>query len=233
MSWTVVSAVSVPAGYGFFELLNRESVVSRMNLRLPRWAAFFVLAWACALMTGCANFYVDNGLRDADTAQLQKPASPKPVQLFFTFQTKGSPNLQATQQIKGQVTELVNQSGLFGPLQEVASADAGVLQITLNNVPLSDDAAAKGFMTGLTLGLAGSTVGDGYACDLQYKAAGTAAPINAHVNHAIYTSLGATSGPQAATKMASVGEAVNTMVRQAVKSLLKKLSDDPQFQGAK
>lgn len=201
-----------------------------MDIRLPRWAAFFFLAWACTLFTGCANFYVDNGLRDADSAQLKKPASPKPVQLFFTFQTKGSPNLRATEHFKDQVTQLVAQSGLFSRVEDVASPDAGTLQITINNVPLSDNAAAKGVMTGLTLGLVGNTVGDGYVCDLRYKATDASAPINAQVNHAIYTSLGATSGPEAATKVSGIEEAASTMVRQAVKSLLKKLSDTPQFQ---
>jgi len=183
-------------------------------------------------MAGCASFYVDNGLRSADQVQYSKPAAPKPVQLFFSFQTKGSPNAQATQRLKDQVTELVVQSGLFSEVKEVASPDAGMLQITLNNVPLTDNAAAKGFMTGLTLGLAGSTVGDGYVCDLQYKRTDSSTPITTKVNHAIYTSLGATAGPEAATKMNGIEEAVRTMVRQSVKSLLKKLSDDPQFKEA-
>lgn len=200
-----------------------------MDIRLPRWVAFLLLAWACTLFAGCANFYVDNGLRDADSAQLKKPASPKPVQLFFNFQTKGSPNLRATELYKSQVTQLVAQSGLFSRIEDVASPDTGTLQITINNVPLSDNAAAKGFVTGLTLGLVGNTVGDGFVCDLQYKANDASAPIHAQVNHAIYTSLGATSGPEAATKASGLQEAGSTMVRQAVKSLLKKLSDSPQF----
>lgn len=189
-----------------------------------------MLASVSILTSGCANFYVDNGLRGADTAQITKPASPKPVQLFFSFQTKGSPNAMATQHLKSQVTDLVKQSGLFSDVQEVAGPDAGVLQLTINNIP-SNDAVGKGVMTGLTLGLAGNTVGDGYVCDLQYKR-GDAPAIEAKANHAIYTSIGATSGPEAATKMASLGEAVTTMVRQSVKTLLVKLSNNAQFQSA-
>jgi len=205
----------------------------RMNTRLSRGVAMFVLAWACALLTGCASFYVDNGLRKADSAQLIKPASPKPVQLFFNFQTKGAPNLAATEHAKAQVTELVSQSGLFSQITDAAAPGVGTLEITINNVLLTDDVMAKGFVTGLTLGLVGNTVGDGYVCDLQYKPTDAGAPINAHVSHAIYTSLGAGASPQAATKAASIEDAFRTMVRQAVKGLLLKLSNNPTFQGAK
>lgn len=204
----------------------------RINHRPLRWAAFSVMAAASTLFTGCANFYVDNGLRAADTAQVTKPASPKPVQLFFSFQTKGSPNAQATQHLKGQVTDLVKESGLFSEIKETAEPDAGVLQLTINNISLTGDEISKGVMTGLTLGLAGSTVGDGYVCDLQYKRSDASPKIEAKANHAIYTSLGASSGPEAAaTKVANINEAVTTMVRQAVKTLLVKLSNNPQFQG--
>jgi hypothetical protein len=207
--------------------------MSRINRRPLRWAALSVLAAASTMFAGCASFYVDNGLRAADTEQVTKPVSAKPVQLFFGFQTKGSPNAQATQQLKGQVTELVKQSGLFSEIKETAGPDTGALQITINNIPLSDDAMSKGFMTGLTLGLAGSTVGDGYACDLQYKRSDSSPKIETKANHAIYTSLGASSGPDAAaTKVANVNEAVTTMVRQAVKTLLVKLSNTPSFQSA-
>ncbi len=192
----------------------------------------FMLAWSCTLLVGCANFYVDNGLRDADHVQYTKPASPKPVQLFFSFQTKGSANARATEFLKAEVTDLVNQSGLFTEIKDVAGPDTGVLQITLNNIPLNDDAVAKGVMTGLTLGLAGNTVGDGYACELQYKRSEASAPIDAKVNHAIYTAIGNSSGPEAATKVKGMEEAVRTMTSQAIKSLLKKLSDNPQFKDA-
>lgn len=203
----------------------------RISHRPLRLAALSVLAAASTMFAGCASFYVDNGLKAADTAQVTKPASPKPVQLFFSFQTKGAPNAQATQFVQNQVTDLVKQSGLFGEIKDAAGPDTGVLQLTINNIPLSDDAVSKGVMTGLTLGLAGSTVGDGYVCDLQYKLSDNSPKIEAKANHAIYTSLGASSGPEAAaTKVANVGEAVTTMVRQAVKTLLVKLSNDPQFQ---
>lgn len=203
----------------------------------PAWlkrSALIATVVSSAVLSGCASFYVDNGLKQADTTPVVKPATAKPVQLFFSFKTKGQPNGQATQYLQGQVTDLVKQSGLFSELRDAAAPGVGTLQITINNEPLTQDAAAKGFVTGLTLGLAGSTVGDGYRCDLSYKASDNAPELQAQANHAIYTSIGNSGGPDAAaTKMANGDEAIHTMVRQAVKALLVKLSTNPQFQGAK
>lgn len=205
----------------------------RFNHRMLRRVALSAALATSVLFTGCASFYVDNGLRAADAAQFTKPASPKPVQLFFSFKTKGSPNAQATQYVKGQVTDLVKKSGLFSDIKDVAGPDVGTLQLTIDNIPLTEDAAAKGFLTGLTFGLAGTTVGDGYACTLQYRTADTGVQVEAKASHAIYTSLGASSGPgTAATKVANGDEAVTTVVRQAINTLLQKLSNDPKFRSA-
>jgi hypothetical protein len=200
-------------------------------LKRSVWVAAVV---SSAVLSGCASFYVDNGLKSAESAQVVVPVNPKPVQLFFSFKTKGQPNGQATQYLQGKVTDLIKQSGLFSELKDAAAPGVGTLQITINNELLTQDAAAKGFVTGLTLGLAGSTVGDGYRCELTYRASDNAPELQAQVNHAIYTSIGNSSGPDAAaTKMANGDEAINTMVRQAIKALLIKLSTNPQFSSAK
>lgn len=195
-------------------------------------AGLLLFAWCCLLVAGCANFYVDKGLPEVAASELKAPSKPRPVQLFFQFETKGSANARATELLKAQVVDLVTRSGLFAAVQDAPSTDSGTLQITINNVPLSDDAMAKGFVTGLTLGLAGSVVGDGYVCNLQYKASDSATPIDLEVHHAIYTSIGATSGPEHATKVDNGETAIRTVARQAVMNLLLQLSQNAQFQGA-
>lgn len=203
----------------------------KSHLRPRHWAAVCTLVLASTSLTGCASFYVDNGLKAADTAVLSKPANPRPVQLFFGFETEGKPNAIATQQVQPQVIELVRQSGLFSDIRTTASPDTAILQLTINNIPLSKDAGQKGALTGLTLGLVGNTVGDGYACKLHYKRSDSSPAIEATASHAIYTSIGAGSSPEvAATKSANITEAASTMVRQAVLTLLDKLSKTPEFQ---
>lgn len=191
-------------------------------------AAKWALASACiASFTGCASFYVDTALPDVKSEDIKKAAAPKPVQLLFSFQTKGAANAAVSNLLKGQVTDLVKASGLFATVSE--SPEAHVLSITLNNVPLTDDAASKGFMTGLTFGLAGSTVTDGYICTVDYVPASGAPKLSYEVKHAIHTGIGAGSAPPNIKPAASGEEAVRTMTRQAINNGLKKLGDDPRF----
>ena len=72
---------------------------------LKRFVSLFLFA-LCCILTGCANMYVDNGTREVPIAQYKKPVEPKPVQLLFEFQTKGTFNSRATNHLKDQVIEL-------------------------------------------------------------------------------------------------------------------------------
>lgn len=189
-----------------------------------KWAAVAVCA---AAFSGCASFYVDTALSDVKSTDLKKPAATKPVQLLFAFQTKGAPNGAATNLLKGQVTDLVKTSGLFSSVSE--SPEGSILNITINNVPLTDDAAAKGFMTGFTFGLVGATVTDGYVCHVDYVPAAGAPKVSYEIKHAIHTGIGAGSAPPNLKPAANGEEAVRTMTRQIVNNGLMKLSNDPRF----
>jgi hypothetical protein len=129
-----------------------------------RWArrvAGMALLTAAAALTGCATHFVDGNLPEVPKADFTKPATPAAVQLVFEFQTKGVANSRATEFLKAKVQAQVADSGLFTSVTEGPAPGGALLSFTLNNVPLSDDAASKGFIAGLTFGLAGQTVGDG------------------------------------------------------------------------
>lgn len=183
------------------------------------------------LLSGCASVYVDNGVPEVPSTQFAKPAQTQPVQVFFEFQTKGAPNARASDLVRGRVINQVKDSGLFSSVVEQADPSAGLLSITINNVPLSDDAFSKGFVTGLTFGLAGNQVSDGYVCTARYTPPGSGPAVVKTARHAIHTTIGASGAPQNATKADSVGDAVFTMSRQAVSQLLNELSRDPAFAG--
>ena len=114
-------------------------------------------------------------------------------------------------------------------MKETPVPDGALLSVVLNNVPMSDDAFSKGFVTGLTFGLAGSQVSDGYICTMKYLPAPQAAPITKTARHAIHTVIGAKEGPANGTKMESIEMAVKTMTRQIVSTALNDLSHDPAF----
>lgn len=196
---------------------------------LARHTALCMAVGAMAAMGGCATPYVDNRSRAIDPAQYQRPASAHPVQVLFEFQSKGVANPQVTAFLKTRVVDQVRTSGLFSHVSDQPVDGGALLSITLNNVVLTDDAFSKGFITGLTLGIAGSQVTDGYVCTARYGEGLGAATLQKEKRHAIHTVLGAGAAPANSTKAASMAEAVYAMTQQVLSQVLNELSSDPQF----
>jgi hypothetical protein len=202
-------------------MTNRRTADAASWMWLARVAGMAATALA---LTGCGSFYVDTATKDVPVAQYQKPAQPKPVQLMFEFQTKGALNTRATDALKAQIGEHVKTSGLFSEVQDKAVPNGAMLSIVLNNVPVDDNAFGKGFVTGLTFGLAGSQVTDGYICTATYVTPGQVAPVVKTARHAIHTTLGASAAPPNAVKSESLEAAVRTMTRQIISTTLNDLS---------
>jgi len=180
-------------------------------------------------LTGCANMYVDGNTREINTTSFRQPSPKKPVQFMFEFQTKGVANAHATKFLKDRVVDQIKNSGLFSEVSESPVSGNALLSLTINNVPVTDDAFSKGFVTGLTFGLAGSQVTDGYVCSVRYLGGDAGTPVVKQARHAIHTTIGAAAEPQNATKAANAEEAVTTMVRQVISNVLNDLSHDPAF----
>lgn len=181
-------------------------------------------------LTGCATHYLDGAVKDVAAGEFTRPAQPRPVQVVFEFQTNGTPNARATEQVKPMVVDAVKSTTLFAEAQDKPVAGGGMLSVKINNVALTDDAFKKGFMTGLTFGIAGSTVTDGYVCTVSYLPAGASAPIVKTSKHAIHTAMGSSGTPPNGVKTNGIEDAVRTMVRQITGVALKDLSRDPAFQ---
>jgi hypothetical protein len=196
------------------------------------WRALrgLILVVALVCLGGCASFYVDGNAPEVPAAQYKKPVTPAEVQLIWAFQTKGVANAKATEYLKDRVVNQLASSGLFAKVSDAPVASGALLTVTVNNVPLTDDAASKGFVAGLTFGIAGQTVGDGYECTVRYTPGrGGATPLEQKSKHVIYTNIGSAGPPPGAQKVASVEEAVTTMLRQLISRTLNPLSQDPAF----
>lgn len=203
----------------------------RLRWPLPGRSLAAALCATLALLSGCATHYVDGGTPERPSAQFKKPATPQPVQFIFEFQTKGAPNGRATDALKAQVTEQVTASGLFAAVGTAPAAGGRLLSLTVNNVPVTDDAFSKGFVTGLTFGLVGSSVSDGYVCTASYLAPGSSTPVVKSARHAIHTAMGAGANvPPGAVKAESIEAGVRTMLRQVISQVLDELSRDPSLQ---
>jgi hypothetical protein len=205
-------------------------MINFQNKILRRTALLCMMA-ASTLLTGCASSYLDNNTREVPVAAMKKVSQPKPVHLVFEFQSKGAPNSRATDFLKESVAEQLKGSGMFSTVSQQPLEGAGMLNIALNNVPLTSEkeAMASGFVTGLTFGLAGSTVSDGYVCTATYLPAGQSTPVVATARHAIHTSMGNSSAPANARKTANMEEAVRTMTREVVSNVLNDLSNNAAF----
>jgi hypothetical protein len=184
---------------------------------------------SAAFLTGCASFYVDTATKAVPASEMKKAADPKPVQLVFEFQTKGAPNPRVTTLLKDTAAKEVIETGLFSKVSTEPTPNVGLLNVTLNNVPITDDAASKGFVTGLTFGLAGSAVTDGYICTVSYLPPGQATPIVKTARHAIHTTLGNANPPAGAKKSATALDAVQQVTREVLSNALKDLSYDAAF----
>lgn len=184
---------------------------------------------AAALLTGCGSMYVDTATKEVPVTEFKKPSQLKAVQLTFDFQTNGAANTQATKFLADTVSTQVKESGLFSAVESAPAAGLGVLSIKIDNIPLTKDAMSKGFVTGLTFGIAGSAVTDGYICTVQYLAAGQTKVITSSAKHAIHTTIGNANPPENAKKSANAEQAVRTMTREILSNALRDLAASPDF----
>lgn len=197
------------------------------HTRILRAAIFGLIA--SITLSGCisAKMYVDPGLPKVGKTDMPVLPETHPVQVLFEFQTKGNANARATSQIEPRVVSIASESGLFSKISTTADqADAGVLKIVINNVPLTDNVAAKGFGTGLTFGLAGSLVKDGYICTASYSRDGKTTDVIVH--HAIYTTVGNHAAPEGLTPM-DPASAVHLAMDEMTWNALKQLADKKAF----
>jgi hypothetical protein len=175
-----------------------------------------------ALLGGCISptSYIDPALPNLRAQDIAPVGSPKPVQLLYEFRTKGAANARATERSKPIVMETMQKSGLFSSVSETPVAGGGTLTMVIDNISLTDDAVGKGFRTGLTFGLVGNMVTDGYVCTATYSAGGKVASTT--VKHAMHTTVGNASGPPGIEPM-KPNEAVPIMLRQITLNALQGL----------
>jgi len=193
---------------------------------MKRVLHLLVLASACLFLSGCLvpKMYVDQTLPLASKADLAATSAPlQPIQFVYEFQTRGSANARATENTRERALGAVKDSGLFSAVSGEPQANQRRLTVVINNVPITQDAASKGFGVGLTFGLAGTVVTDGYDCKAVLTIPG-AEPVTLQYKHAVHTSIGNTAPPPGLTPEPSIQDAVTKLINQLMWSILRDLS---------
>ena len=183
-----------------------------------------VLLLAGSMLGGCMpTMYIDPALPPASRADVGPAAAPQAVQFLYEFQTRGSPNARATDLTRERALGAVKESGLFSVVSGEPQANGRRLTVVINNFPVTNDAASKGFGVGLTFGLVGTTVIDGYETRATFSSPG-AVPLALEYKHAIHSTLGNTTPPPGLKPEANVRDAINKLIDQLIWSVLRDVS---------
>jgi hypothetical protein len=178
------------------------------------------------LLSGCLTptMYVDTALPVVRAEDLKPPSPVGPVQVIFEFRTQGTPNSAATDEIKPIVLGAIGRAGLFSQLSDTPVPDGRTLTIVINNVKLTEHGSAAAFGTGLTFGLVGTMVTDGYVCTATYRSpVGTSS--SKTVKHALHSTIGNASGPPGVPAM-QPREAITQVMEQLTLNALQALRQD-------
>jgi hypothetical protein len=193
----------------------------RLRLAIP-----LVLA---AATSACiqAQSYVDPALAQGMQQPAATVASPRPAQLLFEFRTRGNANAAATEQLRPRVFMSLTETRAFSEISSTPAANGRSLAIVMNNVPLTDDTAARGFGVGLTFGIVGTMVSDGYTFDATLSEPGRPAASRSF-KHAIHSTIGNAAGPPGLQPM-TTQEAINRVVDELVRRLVHDLAREGQL----
>lgn len=173
------------------------------------------------LATGCSNTYVDPSYGKVSYDDLTPQSPPLQWQLVTEFQRNGVAYPRADKILYTNVERVMQESKIAIP---VTNSTAPELKVVVNNIGDINDAMAKGFGTGLTLGLVGNLVTDYYEMEITLTD-GDKVIRKSGYKHAIHTTVGNASGPTG-VKSVSPSMAFSTVVEQLVLNALKDIENE-------
>jgi hypothetical protein len=177
-----------------------------------------------ASLSGCmtTKSFVDPTLPQVEMTAIKVPANPQPVQLFFEFKTKGNVNSTATEVFRPKIVALFERSKCFSQVTSTDTANGRSIFLTIDNFPVTNDPGGEGVKVGLTFGLVGTIVTDGYKLEGSIKEAGKP-PVKKSYTHALHTTLGNKEGPAGLTPM-TTEQGFDSVFEQLIMSFLRDLS---------
>jgi hypothetical protein len=169
-------------------------------------------------MFGCTTTksYVDPQYGRAGYDDISRRSEPYKLKIAVEFQRNGKHLKQVDSELMGHVERVIRGSGFAVPATQGTS---GELKVIVNNVADLKKAAAKGFGTGLTLGLAGSTVTDYYEMEAVLSLNGKVIK-KTDYKHALHSTVGVKKAPEGLEPM-TPSAAFGKIVEQLILNFLK------------
>ena len=159
---------------------------------MMRLTALLKLVLICGLTSGCLapRSFPDPSIPMTGYTAVERQASPIPLRVSIVFERRGEHFPRADAILQGVAERTLRGSGTILP---DASAP-GEIKVIVNNTGDLGDAAIKGFGTGLTFGLVGTTVTDNYEMSVTITDKGQTIT-RTGIRHAIRSAIGNTSLP--------------------------------------
>jgi hypothetical protein len=161
-----------------------------MYYRLCRLLA---LALAGAVLSGCMSprAFVDPSFPKVSYDDVKKRSTPLRLRVSVEFQRNGEPFPKADATLRDNTERVLRASGVIVPVSDPGD---GEMKVVVNNIADRGAAAARGFATGFTFGLVGTTVTDAYEMSVTITTHGKTITRSA-VKHALHTAIGNTDIP--------------------------------------
>ena len=181
-----------------------------------------------AALSGCISprSFVDPAFPKVSYDEVHRVPAPPRLTLVVEFRRNGEAFGRADSTLRDVAERVLRASGAFVP---VADGDDGEIRIVVDNIADRGAAAAKGFGTGLTFGLVGSTVTDAYEMSVYVTTGGRTASRTA-VTHAFHTAIGNTTIPSGIETMPP-GVAFQRVIEQMLLRVLREMQGAGEIAG--
>jgi len=175
------------------------------------------------LLAGCISprSYLDPSQPKISYSDLARPDKPLSLRLTTEFQRNGEPNPKANPTLLDNSSRILRASGIVDP---DGPNSVGSINIVVNNVADIASAATKGFGTGLTLGLVGSTVSDNYELTMTISI-NEKKVTKSGIRNGIATAIGNTSIPPG-VEIFTTSLAFQKVLEQMILEALKQFQSD-------
>jgi len=198
-----------------------------MKARLKARAGLLVLVMSSLVGCVSTNSFVDPTHGRATYDDITRRAEPYRWRIVVEFQRNGAHLPEVDSELMGNVERVVLASGIAIPSPEGSS---GQIKVVVNNIADVWSAGAKGFGTGLTFGLVGSTLSDYYEMEAELSMNGKIIRRSGY-RHAIHTTVGNAKGPQGVEPM-SLSAAFSKALEQMMLNSLKDLQQSGELSSA-